>query len=170
MERNQKKNKEHHPLSLANVSLCLLFLGVGALFLYMAIPALSTIYASREWMPTRGRILESRMAKGCDDNSKYSNCRPVIIYRYSIEGQTYIGNSIRAASNNSMRRAAAEAQLRRYPEGQGVIVFYDRHQLNSSCLEPGLVKWSIYGVLVLGILAIVSSFQCVWLLAKSKNR
>jgi hypothetical protein len=167
MWKNLKKKGEHHPLSLANVTLCLLFLNCGSWFLFGATSELMSTYDSREWTPTRGRILESKMTP-CDDHTKVPSCKPIIAYRYAVQGQLYTGDSLPRSYNNSMRSAETRRQLSYYLKGQEVEVFYDPQNPTSSCLEPGIVRWWVYGSLIIGTVAIGCFLQCVWLVGKSR--
>ena len=72
--------------------------------------------------------------------------RPVVIYSYSIAGQSFSGKRIAFRDLIGSKRRARRI-VERYPPGKSVLVSYDPHQPRVAVLEPGARgSVSTYGI------------------------
>lgn len=96
--------------------------------------------ASPEWPTVTGRILDSKVVAQNESNDGASFTREWRIdlnYRYTVGGQTYQGQRIRAILPRFGTEAEALAVQQRFPVGAEVPVHYDPAKPKSSVLIPG---------------------------------
>lgn len=78
--------------------------------------------------------------------------RKLFSYQYNIDGATYESDRIRFGAND-------ETEIRMYPDGQSVSVYYDPGNPAISCLKPGVyagIYWGLAKVVLLLVLAFVA--------------
>ncbi|KAF0653572.1 hypothetical protein L107_08268 [Cyanobium sp. Copco_Reservoir_LC18] len=81
------------------------------------------------WPSVMGRVTESRV-----DDASLETTKPVLRYRYDVNGQTYVG--FRASfSGYGVSRAAMEAVIKPYPQGSRVRVYYNPRHPASAVLD-----------------------------------
>ena len=90
-----------------------------------------------------------------------------IVYRYTVDGQSYEGDNILPGLNESLTRDA-RATVRQYPVGASVTVFYDPSDYQDFCLEIGVLPELPYLMLGLGAFFILTSTALGW--RKRKGR
>jgi hypothetical protein len=96
--------------------------------------------ASPTWPSVTGHITDSRVVAQNETNDGASFTREWRIdlnYRYTVGGQTYQGQRIRAMLPRFSTEAEALAVQQRFPAGAQVPVFYDPAKPGSSLLIPG---------------------------------
>jgi hypothetical protein len=84
---------------------------------------------SRNWPSTKGRIIDSRV----EDASRARSCRPVIHYRYELNGVTFTGERVGFQGYGCAE--AREFVATRAP-GSGVTVWYRPGDPSTSILQP----------------------------------
>ena len=97
--------------------------------------------ASRHWVSTAGEVLSSRI----EESSGYEGdtvFRPVIEYRYQVDGQHYEGDRLCFGSESV-------SAVERYSPGSTVAVYYDPVRPGNAVLEPG-PRWDNLLLIVIG--------------------
>ena len=96
--------------------------------------------ASPQWPTATGLIIDSRVVaqNESDDGASFTReWRIDINYTYSVNGQTYKNNRIRALLPRFSTEAEALAIQQKFPAGAQVPVFYDPAKPQSSVLISG---------------------------------
>ena len=108
---------------------------------------------SRQWPSVEGTVLESRV-----DDAHLEFMKPVLRYRYAVEGRSHVGFRVAFSGYGVSRRAMADL-VRPYAVGQAVRVFYDPARPASAVLDPrGRSDWVYWLLFGLGFCALA-----VWL-------
>jgi|HubBroStandDraft_6_1064221.scaffolds.fasta_scaffold150017_2 TPR repeat protein len=102
--------------------------------------------ATLRWPSTPGRIVDSRVVKGVDQDGDLTTDASVT-YAYSVGGASLKGNRV------SIGKRGARSSVQKYPSGTDVQVFYDPAKPSSAVLEPGGSGVTL--VLVIGIAVIL---------------
>ena len=96
--------------------------------------------ASPQWPTVTGRIVDSRVVAQNESNDGASFTREWRIdvnYTYTVNGQVYKNNRIRALLPRFSEEAEALAIQRQFPAGAEVPVYHDPAKPQSSVLIPG---------------------------------
>ena len=110
---------------------------------------------SRRWPSVEGTVLESRV-----DDAHLEFMKPVLRYRYVVDGRSHVGFRVAFSGYGVSRRAMADL-IRPYAVGQAVRVFYDPAHPASAVLDPhGRSDWVYWLLFGLGFCALA-----VWLAA-----
>lgn len=127
--------------------------------------AVNFVYAlrSRRWRQAVGTVVASDLQRSREIECG-SSYRPVVSYRYSVEGQDFVASRTRFGDRLELGWAAPAVRIvRRYPVGAVIPVHYDGDDPADAVLEPG-VNGLLYtgaalgGIFVLlGILLLRSS-------------
>lgn len=126
-----------------DVAMFWLICGFIIFLLVLFVVQLRGAKASREWMQTKGIILESRIRQ-----SRKGGYRLDVRYRYTVQGEVYVGRNrgYGVVDVNFIGRKF----VNKYREGQGVTVYYCPEKPKRAVLEPG-VHWGIFMPLVLSV-------------------
>jgi hypothetical protein len=91
--------------------------------------------AAQTWPSTSGTVLMSTVQTKRTGRSR--STYPVVVYQYSVNGQNYQGQRIKAGEQFLSIRVAGEAQATaaRYPVGSTVTVYYNPSNPAESALE-----------------------------------
>ncbi len=136
---------------------------VGALvFLGYMARVYTQAEAMRQWPTTEGEILETWVSERSDsENDEYV---PAVRYRYTVAGQTYTGERLRAAPVSAGTRRGAEQMLAPYFKGAVVRVYYNPQNPAEAVLEPGVTRsfWLfLAGGAVWMLAGLYATFQAV---------
>lgn len=96
--------------------------------------------ASTQWPTALGLITDSRVApvnEANDGHSVMREWRVDVSYTYTVNGQVYKNNRIRALLPRFSTEADALAVQQRFPVGAQVPVYHDPARPKSSVLIPG---------------------------------
>ncbi|HSS21692.1 MAG TPA: DUF3592 domain-containing protein [Pyrinomonadaceae bacterium] len=129
---------------------------VAATFLIAAGSRWRAAQASRSWPGTEGVIIESRLTSNC------SYCRPLVNYRYVVNGQSFVGEQLVAGPQDYYRATEAEAKVAYYAVGRRVTVFYDLANPSASALEPGVLRGTVYLFSLISLSALGSTMFLFW--------
>ena len=90
--------------------------------------------ASQEWFSTSGQVVKSRVEVS---GGEVTSVRPRVVYEYTVGGQRYQSQQIRAGDTLLSIRASGDAYkiIDRYPEGATVTVYYDPADPAQAALE-----------------------------------
>ena len=91
--------------------------------------------AAQSWSSTIGAVLMSSVQSRRSGNS--TSIYPVVVYQYSVNGQSYQSQTIKAGEQffNVRVIGQAEETVRRYPIGAQVMVYYNPENPQQSALE-----------------------------------
>ena len=91
--------------------------------------------AALSWPSTTGKVVKSRVEVSSSGES--TNVDPHVIYEYTVNGQVYRGDQIRAGDKFMRVQVgkAAYETVDRYPEGATVTVFYNPAKPSEAALE-----------------------------------
>ena len=91
--------------------------------------------AAQSWPSTMGTVLMSSVQSRRSGNS--TSIYPVVVYQYSVNGQTYQSQTVKAGEQffNVRVLGQAEETVRRYPIGAQVMVYYNPANPQQSALE-----------------------------------
>lgn len=91
--------------------------------------------SAQSWPSTPGTVLMSSVQWGSGSHSGSSY--PVVVYQYSVNGQSYQSQTIKAGEQylNVRVMGQAQATVARYPIGANVTVYYNPANPAESALE-----------------------------------
>jgi hypothetical protein len=109
---------------------------VGGGLVFWGWNILQNARASTTWPTVEGTVLTSSVEHSTDaeGGDSYS---PVVVYRYTVNGQTFENNTIKFGENSYGSRRKADGIASAYPVGMKVNVHYDPDQPERSVLEAG---------------------------------
>jgi hypothetical protein len=131
------------PAALA-IGVALVALIVCVLMLSLAASRWLAARASRRWERVEGFVVESKLP-ACE-----YHCWPFVKYRFVAGGQEFTGEHIVAGPQDYYDESEAAAKVRQYALGRRVTTYFDPGDPASSCLEPGVFRWSVYLFLLIG--------------------
>jgi Protein of unknown function (DUF3592) len=123
------------------------FLGWGLVALTGLIWSLRNLWLalrSKYWNEVDCEIIESDVKI---TQLKGKSYRPMISYRYNVNGFDYEGNKIKYGATWGSESVAND-YCEKYPVGKIVKVSFDPMNHNRSVLEPG-ASWRIFGAIIL---------------------
>lgn len=104
--------------------------GAGVWFTIRALRQRAAIYRARDWLSTRGRILESTLYK--DPNRRGTHFR--VRYEFHV-GERIESSTARLAGDWFWNNTQQAAFVDRYQPGDEVEVFYDPRDPKRNCLD-----------------------------------
>lgn len=134
----------------------LLFLLVASILFESAASRFVSARASRSWPAAEGLIIESRLPTPC------THCRPILNYRYVVNGQSLVGDHIVAGPQDYYNPEDAAAKLRENVVGRKITVYYDPANASKSCLEPGVFRWPVYLFSSIGVCCLGAACLLLW--------
>lgn len=160
----------------------LIFVGVGALFVYMGIKGFRTAGAQRSWPTTNGTVVESSIQResfASRRRSGFSMSRssggttrgirigggsyyPRILYNYQVANQTYSGSSSGATSSRGYSHSRAQDIIAQYPTGATIPVYYDPANPADSILQPGKAGCGLVFVIAIGVVVMLFGLSFLW--------
>ena len=135
---------------------------IGSILLIAGAWRLLPARASRSWPAANCVIIEARLPSNC------ALCRPVINYRYIVDGQSFVGDHLVAGPQDYYNPHDAEAKVEEYIVGRQVTAYYDPKTPAVSCLEPGIIRWPAYLFFAVG-LGCLSGTPALWWRVKRKR-
>lgn len=122
--------------------------------------AVMIFYATKtqRWPTTNGVITESEVEHvRTKHNGKISHSwRPVVKYKYEVNGEELSGNRLRLFSGNYPSPKIAQRVTEEYPEKTRVVVYYNPNKATKSVLLPGIggSLMAIAGMFIGGVVLI----------------
>jgi hypothetical protein len=154
------------------VILGIIFISIGAGLGYWGYSVYQKGNESKNWPTVTGQVIESEVKKETttrkvSDGRKRTTTsfRANVIYRYEVNGTSYISKQITSLDYSFGDSAQAREITAKYPKGKTVTVFYNTLDPEQAFLEPGISKGSyiLMGAgavcLVLGLLAGATAFR-----------
>ena len=86
-------------------------------------------------------------------------------YSYTVEGSNYEGNTVGFGTMSHNERSDAQEELKSYPKGKTIDVYYDPENPSDSVLNKG-VFWPMYIVIVVMVIILIGSIWASFALTK----
>ena len=121
----------------------------GVLEIHTAIKNRKVARASRSWPRVEGVVIAQRMRRSILQG--FGQPVPLVTYSFEAGGQTWQHDQVVFGGLRPMRRAEAEATLRRYPVGTKVQVIHSPEDPRVCALEAdsAFVNPIVYGIAML---------------------
>ena len=116
----------HFSLSKAGDVLSILLGGLG---MTAGVLAFWRSWTVQDWIPVEGTVLHSRIKAG-------EGYFPFVRYRYSFDGRSLEGNSVRFIEKSYNRETSARAVVSKYRPGGPVTVWVNPKNPKAAVLEP----------------------------------
>lgn len=116
--------------------------------------------ATLSWPAVPGRILDSRVVKGVDQDGDMTT-NASVTYAYTVGGAALRGNQV------SIGVRGARSSVAKYPAGTDVQVFYDPAKPSSAVLEPGGSGAAV--ILIIAIVVIVGGITMGFVSGESSS-
>lgn len=112
--------------------LVLMSLALSLLFARQCVRA----FKARAWPQVSATVTESSLNRDYDGGKYY---RFKVAYRYEVNGREFVGEKLRVHGNSAWLWAwPVERQVRQYPVGAVVSVYYSPKNPADAVLQPGL--------------------------------
>ncbi len=142
----------------------LLFTVVGyATYKYFTSPLEEEAKASESWPSVSGEITTSKIESHTSNGDRLYSAN--IHYSYVIKGEKYSGSGITNADASTSVQSSVKKDLKKYPKGKIVDVYYDPDFPEISVLEPGINFWNgllfkiPFVFMFLGIIILLSALK-----------
>ena len=86
-------------------------------------------------------------------------------YTYTVEGSSYEGNTIGFGTMSHNEKSDAQEELKSYPKGKTIVVYYDPENPSDSVLKKG-VFWPMYIVIAVMVIVLIGSIWASFALTK----
>jgi len=86
-------------------------------------------------------------------------------YAYTVEGSSYEGNTVGFGTMSHNERSDAQEELKSYPKGKTIDVYYDPEHPSDSVLKKG-VFWPMYIVIAIMVIILIGSIWASFALTK----
>ena len=86
-------------------------------------------------------------------------------YSYTVEGGNYEGNTVGFGTMSHNERSDAQDELKSFPKGKTIDVYYDPENPSDSVLNKG-VFWPMYIVVVVMVIILIGSIWASFALTK----
>ena len=106
---------------------------------------------------------KSKDAQGFTQTSISYSVR--VKYSYIVEGSNYDGNTVGFGTMSHNERSDAQEELKSYPKGKTIDVYYDPEKPSDSVLNKG-VFWPMYIVIVVMVIILIGSIWASFALTK----
>ncbi|MEO3388665.1 DUF3592 domain-containing protein [Mesorhizobium sp. CAU 1741] len=135
---------------------------VCAVMLPVALMDLGHARLPEDWPATAGIVEQSGIGSTSTGSGRLGvdwSYFPSIHYRYSVGGQTYLGNVVYRGKGPA-GEAAVRALVERYPAGASVNVFYDPRDPTQAVLLPEVQLKNYHAILAM-TLGLVAGISCL---------
>ena len=86
-------------------------------------------------------------------------------YSYAVKGSNYEGNTVGFGTISHNERSDAQEELKSYPKGKKIDVYYDPENPSDSVLKKG-VFWPMYIVIAVSVITLIGSIWASFALTK----
>ena len=90
-------------------------------------------------------------------------------YSYTVEGSNYEGNTIGFGTMSHNEKSDAQEELKSYPKGKKIDVYYDPENPSDSVLKKG-VFWPMYIVIAVSVIMLIGSIWASFALPRYLKR
>ena len=147
--------------------------GLGSMiFLGFGLWAINKGMQSEDWEKGTATVLMSDIEKsetkskdpqGFTRTSTSYSVR--VTYAYTVEGNNYEGNTVGFGTVSHNERSDAQEELKSYPKGKSIDVYYDPENPSDSVLKKG-VFWPMYIVIAIMLVILIGSIWASFALTK----
>jgi len=119
----------------------IIFIAAGAITIFFGINGLIRAEASLDWPNTQGIVLKSSVGshtKSGTNGVRSTTYHAEILYRFSVDGKIFKGDTIASGDFGSNDQAHARRVVTNYPKGKSITVYYMAENPKECLLEPGL--------------------------------
>ena len=151
--------------------------GLGSLiFLGFGLWAINKGMQSENWDKGTARVTSSEIektenrskdAQGFTRTSTSFSVR--VQYTYTVEGSSYEGNTIGFGTMSHNEKSDAQEELKSYPKGKTIVVYYDPENPGDSVLKKG-VFWPMYIVIAVMVIVLIGSIWASFALPRYLKR
>ena len=92
-----------------------------------------------------------------------------VTYAYTVEGSNYEGNTVGFGTMSHNERSDAQEELKSYPKGKTIEVYYDPENPSDSVIKKG-VFWPMYIMISINIIILIGSIWASFALPKYLKR
>ena len=92
-----------------------------------------------------------------------------VTYAFTVEGSNYEGNTVGFGTMSHNERSDAQEELKSYPKGKTIEVYYDPENPSDSVLKKG-VFWPMYIMISIMIIILIGSIWASFALPKYLKR
>ncbi len=118
-----------------------LFMFAGyATYKYITNPLEEEAKASELWPSVSGEIIISEIESHTSHGERLYSAN--IHYFYTVDGKKYSGSGITNTDASTSVQSSVKKDLKKYPRGKIVEVYYDPEFPEISVLEPGISFWN----------------------------
>ena len=144
----------------------------GLIFLGVGLWAINKGMQSENWDKGTATITSSEIEKterrskdpqGFNQTSTSYSVR--VKYSYTVEGSNYEGNTIGFGTMSHNEKSDAQEELKSYPKGKKIDVYYDPENPSDSVLKKG-VFWPMYIVIAVSVITLIGSIWASFALTK----
>jgi hypothetical protein len=129
---------------------------IGVICLLIGLYNTRKAFLAFKWLETQGVILKSEIETrrvGPNHSRRY---HALIIYEYSVQGQTYQSNRLSFSDTFRKNPAESQSKIRLYPIGKRVTVFYNPKNPSEVILERS-GNWFLRAEFFFGLIIILAS-------------
>lgn len=148
----------------------------GLIFLGVGLWAINKGMQSENWDKETATIISSEIerkqssSKGPQGVTKTSTSYSVRVkYSYTVEGSNYEGNTVGFGTMSHNEKSDAQEELKSYPKGKTIDVYYDPENPSDSVLKKG-VFWPMYIVIAVSVITLIGSIWASFALPKYLKR
>ena len=151
--------------------------GLGSMiFLGFGLWAINKGMQSENWDKGTATVLmsdieksetKSKDAQGFTRTSTSYSVR--VKYSYTVEGNNYEGNTVGFGTMSHNERSDAQEELKSYPKGKTIDVYYDPENPSDSVLKKG-VFWPMYIVIAVSVIMLIGSIWASFALPRYLKR
>jgi hypothetical protein len=124
-------------------------------FLLNPEPYLGWLVNTNQFTKTSGKITSSTIEVGGSASKNAIGWNFIIEYEYEVLGKVYKSSRVLYGYTGSSNRDYAESYVKKYPEGETVLVYYHPDRPEESVLEPFVreyeVIYAFFGSLFFGL-------------------
>jgi hypothetical protein len=117
------------------IAVLLFFVVVGVVLLCLTIGGLIQAIKSNSWPSVDGVVKTCKLEIDSNEGTSYS---AKIAYEYSVNDKKFIGNKIATGSYSSIFESFVREEMKKYPIGKNVKVYYSPDDSSVALLEPGI--------------------------------
>ena len=148
----------------------------GLIFLGVGLWAINKGMQSENWDKGTATITSSEIKKterrskdpqGFTQTSTSYSVR--VKYSYTVEGSNYEGNTIGFGTMSHNEKSDAQEELKSYPNGKKIDVYYDPENPSDSVLKKG-VFWPMYIVIAVSVIMLIGSIWASFALPRYLKR
>jgi len=126
----------HGEAAIEKLLVQVIFVGVGAWFIFRGLPRLLFRNPELDWTSVDGKVVESGVYRTRDDETGTKSFSAKLLYEYEFKGMKFVHDRVAPLNSLIPSRWNAETVQRKYPRGREVRAFVDPRNSGRAVLEP----------------------------------